>query len=44
MKAMTSGEFTFKVMEGETQVATGSGNADGSITFTAISYTNAGIG
>ncbi|MDM8299496.1 Spy0128 family protein [Collinsella tanakaei] len=34
------GEFTFKVTSGDTEVATGSNNADGSITFDTITYTS----
>ena len=34
------GDFTFKVTSGDTVVATGSNNADGSITFGTITYTS----
>lgn len=34
------GAFTFKVTSGDTVVATGSNNADGSITFETITYTS----
>lgn len=35
-----AGEFTFKVTSGDTVVANGSNNADGSITFDTITYTS----
>jgi pilin isopeptide linkage protein len=38
------GEFNFIVKEGDTQVATGYNEADGSITFTAITYNESDIG
>lgn len=34
------GEFTFKVTSGDTEVATGKNDADGSITFDTITYTS----
>ncbi len=41
---ITDGQFTYTVMEGETQVATGTVAADGTITFTQIDYTYDEIG
>jgi pilin isopeptide linkage protein len=42
--SLTKGEFNFIVKEGSTQVATGSNEADGSITFTEITYDASDIG
>jgi len=38
-----AGEFTFSVLEGDKVVATGTNAADGTITFTPITYTTAGV-
>ena len=38
--AQYDGKFTFKVTSGDTVVATGKNNADGSITFDTITYTS----
>ena len=40
---MTDGMFSFLVMEGDSLVATGSNLADGTIEFTPIRYTKAGV-
>ena len=41
-RALTDGEFSFQVKEGETVVATASNDADGNVSFPQISYTAPG--
>jgi pilin isopeptide linkage protein len=43
-QSLYKGEFNFVVMEGDTQIATGTNEADGSITFTEITYDTSDIG
>jgi pilin isopeptide linkage protein len=43
-QSLYKGEFNFVVMEGDTQIATGTNEADGSITFTEITYDASDIG
>lgn len=43
-KALTDGEFSFAVLEGDTYVATGKNNADGSITFSPIYFGSDDVG
>ncbi len=41
---ITSRQFTYTVMEGESMVSTGTVDADGTITFTQINYTYSDVG
>ncbi|MGO5315299.1 Spy0128 family protein, partial [Bilifractor sp. LCP21S3_A7] len=43
-KTLTDNEFNFSVKEGKTEVSTGSNAADGTITFTPISYKRSDVG
>jgi pilin isopeptide linkage protein len=42
--SLYKGEFNFTVMEGDTQIATGTNETDGSITFSEITYDASDIG
>jgi len=43
-RPLQAGEFTFEVKEGSNVVSTGTVNADGTVTFTPVSYTLAHVG
>ena len=41
-RALAAGEFSFELVEGDSVVATGTNNAEGKITMSAVKYTEAG--
>ncbi len=40
---LVAGEFTFELLEGATVVATGTNDADGTVTFSAVAYAKPGV-